>query len=80
MLKDVNDSLADAHRLVRLLAPIQAKVNLIGFNAHEGTRFLPSSHDQIMAFRQVVPCNHFQGLQLSRECSNLVYVCNTFVR
>ncbi len=51
MLEGVNDTLADAHRLVGLLQPIQAKINLIGFNAHEGTRFRPSSHDQIMAFR-----------------------------
>ena len=33
MLKDVNDSDADAHELVRLLKDIPAKVNLIPFNA-----------------------------------------------
>jgi len=59
MLKEVNDTLEDAHRLALLLDPIQCKINLIGFNAHEGTRFLPSSREQILEFRWVVvsgPC------------------------
>ena len=38
MLKGVNDSLADAKALVRLLAGIPAKINLIPFNPWPGTR------------------------------------------
>ena len=38
MLKGVNDSLADARELVRLLAGIPAKINLIPFNPWPGTR------------------------------------------
>ena len=37
MLKGVNDSLADARALVRLLAGIPAKINLIPFNPWPGT-------------------------------------------
>ena len=37
MLKGVNDSLADAKALVRLLAGIPAKINLIPFNPWPGT-------------------------------------------
>ena len=37
MLKGVNDSLADARELVRLLAGIPAKINLIPFNPWPGT-------------------------------------------
>lgn len=51
MLKGVNDLLEDAERLVTLLDEIECKINLIGFNAHEGTRFVPSPEHQILAFR-----------------------------
>jgi 23S rRNA (adenine2503-C2)-methyltransferase len=36
LLKDVNDSVEDAHRLVKLLRPIKSKINLIPFNSYEG--------------------------------------------
>lgn len=51
MLKGVNDSLQDASRLVALLEAIECKINLIGFNAHEGTKFLPTPEQQILDFR-----------------------------
>lgn len=55
MLRDVNDSLEDAHRLAALLEPVECKVNLIVFNPHLGTRFLPSQPEQVLAFRQASP-------------------------
>ena len=51
MLRDVNDTLEDAHRLVVLLERVECKINLIGFNAHSGTRFIPSLPEQVLAFR-----------------------------
>ena len=51
MLQGINDSLEDAHRLTQLLQPIQCKVNLIAFNAHEGTRFQPSGREAMLGFR-----------------------------
>ncbi len=51
MLRGINDTLEDAHRLLQLLQPIQCKVNLIAFNAHQGTRFRPSKGDQMLSFR-----------------------------
>src|SRR3546814_17583697 len=39
MLKGVNDSEADARRLIRLLKDIPAKVNLIPFNPWPGSFF-----------------------------------------
>ena len=43
MLKDVNDSVADAKELVRLLGGLPAKVNLIPFNPWPGSRFETST-------------------------------------
>ena len=54
MLKGVNDSLADAKALVRLLAGIPAKINLIPFNPWPGTAYECSDWDRIEQFSQVV--------------------------
>ena len=54
MLKDVNDSIADAKALVQLLKGIPAKINLIPFNPWPGTRYECSDWDQIEKFSQVV--------------------------
>jgi 23S rRNA (adenine2503-C2)-methyltransferase len=54
MLKDVNDSLAEARELVRLLKGIPAKINLIPFNPWPGSRYECSDWEQIEAFSEVV--------------------------
>ncbi len=54
MLKGVNDSVADAHALVKLIAGIPAKVNLIPFNAWPGAPFECSSNNQIAKFAAIV--------------------------
>jgi 23S rRNA (adenine2503-C2)-methyltransferase len=54
MLKGVNDSPGDARELVRLLAGIPAKVNLIPFNPWPGAPYECSSHAAIKAFSDIV--------------------------
>jgi 23S rRNA (adenine2503-C2)-methyltransferase len=54
MLKGINDSLADARQLVRLLEGIPAKINLIPFNPWPGARYECSDWDQIEKFSEVV--------------------------
>ena len=54
MLKGVNDSIADAKELVRLLAKIPAKINLIPFNPWPGAPFECSDWEQIEKFGEVV--------------------------
>jgi 23S rRNA (adenine2503-C2)-methyltransferase len=54
MLKDINDSDADARELVRLLAGIPAKINLIPFNPWPGTRYTCSDWDRIERFSDIV--------------------------
>jgi len=54
MLKDVNDSLADAKALVRLLSGIPAKINLIPFNPWPGSRYECSDWDRIEQFSEIV--------------------------
>jgi len=54
MLKDVNDSAEDAHKLVALLKGIPAKINLIPFNPWPGTNYQCSDWEQIERFADIV--------------------------
>ncbi len=54
LMKGVNDTEADAQRLVKLLAPIKAKVNLIPFNEHEKSKFKRPSKIEISDFLQIL--------------------------
>ena len=54
MLKGVNDSLAEARALVRLLAGIPAKINLIPFNPWPNSQYECSDWETIERFADVV--------------------------
>ena len=54
MLKDINDSDADAHRLVDLIKGIPAKVNLIPFNPWPGAPYERSTNNRIRAFSEII--------------------------
>jgi 23S rRNA (adenine2503-C2)-methyltransferase len=54
MLKGVNDSLAEARALVKLLRGVPAKINLIPFNPWPGSQYECSDWGQIEKFSQVV--------------------------
>jgi 23S rRNA (adenine2503-C2)-methyltransferase len=54
MLKGVNDSDADARRLVKLISGIPAKINLIPFNEWPGAPYERSDWDRIQAFADIV--------------------------
>jgi 23S rRNA (adenine2503-C2)-methyltransferase len=54
MLKDVNDSPADARALVKLIKDIPAKVNLIPFNPWPGAPFERSTNEAISKFAAIV--------------------------
>ncbi|APG48883.1 23S rRNA (adenine(2503)-C(2))-methyltransferase RlmN [Phaeobacter porticola] len=54
MLNGVNDSDEDAHRLVKLIDGIPAKVNLIPFNEWPGSPYTRSSNNRIHAFANII--------------------------
>lgn len=78
MLKGVNDSIADAKALVRLLAKIPAKINLIPFNPWPGAPYECSDWDQIERFAEVVnragyasPVRSPRGRDIMAACGQL---------
>jgi 23S rRNA (adenine2503-C2)-methyltransferase len=54
MLKGVNDSMADAKALVKMLKGIPAKINLIPFNPWPGSKYECSDWDQIEQFSEYI--------------------------
>ena len=54
MLKDVNDSDADARRLVKLIQGIPAKINLIPFNEWPGAPYQRSDWKRIREFSDII--------------------------
>jgi len=78
MLKGINDSVADAKELVRLLAKIPAKINLIPFNPWPGAPFECSDWEQIEKFAEVVnragyasPVRNPRGRDIMAACGQL---------
>jgi len=78
MLKGVNDSQADARELVRLIAGIPAKVNLIPFNPWPGSPFETSSNSAIDRFARIVmgagfasPVRSPRGRDILAACGQL---------
>lgn len=78
MLKDVNDSLADARALVKLVAGIPAKINLIPFNAWPGAPYECSDWSQIEKFAEIVnragyasPVRTPRGRDIMAACGQL---------
>jgi 23S rRNA (adenine2503-C2)-methyltransferase len=78
MLKGVNDSVAEARELVRLLAGIPAKINLIPFNPWPGAPYECSDWEQIERFAEVVnragyasPIRTPRGRDIMAACGQL---------
>ncbi|XP_050205090.1 uncharacterized protein LOC126655129 [Mercurialis annua] len=54
MLAGVNDSYEDAKRLINLVQGIPCKINLIQFNPHCGSQFMPTSREKMIEFRNIL--------------------------
>ncbi|MGF1509352.1 MAG: 23S rRNA (adenine(2503)-C(2))-methyltransferase RlmN [Myxococcota bacterium] len=78
LLKDINDSDADARRLVRLLKGLRCKVNLIPFNEHPYVPFRRPSLGRVQRFQDLVSASGLsvfvrtpRGDDISAACGQL---------
>jgi 23S rRNA (adenine2503-C2)-methyltransferase len=77
LLKGVNDTDADARRVVQLLAHMNAKVNLIALNPGPGIAFETPDPERVHAFQAIVrramPCfiRKPRGLDIYAACGQL---------
>ncbi len=77
LLKDFNDSEADARRVVRLLANLNCKVNVIALNPGPGIPFETPSPERVDSFMNIIrrslPCflRKPRGLDIYAACGQL---------
>ena len=78
VMKDINDDIKSAKKLVKLLHGIKAKVNLIFFNPHDGSEFQRPEVRDVIAFQEYlikhgVLCTirESKGLDISAACGQL---------
>ena len=78
MLKGINDSLSEAKDLVRLLAGIPSKINLIPFNSWPGAPYECSDWDTIESFAEILrragfasPVRKPRGRDIFAACGQL---------
>jgi 23S rRNA (adenine2503-C2)-methyltransferase len=85
LLKDVNDSDADAKRVVRLVAHLNCKVNLIALNPGPGIPFETPDPERVGSFqaivRKAVPCfiRKPRGRDIFAACGQLKRVASDLV-
>ena len=78
MLDGINDSDADARRLIKLIDGIPAKINLIPFNEWPGAPYKRSSNNRIRAFADIIynagyasPIRKPRGEDIMAACGQL---------
>ncbi len=78
VIKDVNDDISAAKKLLKLLSGIKAKVNLIYFNAYEDSPFQTPSRKSMIEFQeyltkrgQLCTIRESKGLDISAACGQL---------
>ena len=78
VIKNKNDDLQSAKKLVKLLAGIKAKVNLIYFNPYEGSDYMRPSHADMLAFQEYLvqhgllcTIRDSKGIDISAACGQL---------
>ena len=78
ILKNINDSDADAKRLVKLIAGIPAKINLIPFNPWPDSPYERSTKKRIEAFAKIInragyasPVRYPRGEDIMAACGQL---------
>jgi 23S rRNA (adenine2503-C2)-methyltransferase len=77
LLKDVNDTDADARRVAKMLANINCKVNLIALNPGPGIPFETPLPERVASFQEIVrrsvPCfvRRPRGLDIYAACGQL---------
>lgn len=75
MLAGVNDSLADARALGKLLRGLKCKVNLIPFNEHAGSKYRRPSHDAVNDFKDTLADMGYAAFIRDSRGSDILAAC-----
>ncbi|TAN40621.1 MAG: 23S rRNA (adenine(2503)-C(2))-methyltransferase RlmN [Nitrospirae bacterium] len=75
LLKGVNDSVEDAHRLVKLLKGVPSKVNLIPFNTFAGCEFESPPEKTVRSFQEVLAAANLTVLVRKSKGQDILAAC-----
>jgi len=75
LLKDINDSDADARRLAILLSGIRSKINLIPFNGYEGAAYQTPSEERVTAFQNYLIQKKFSAFIRKNRGTDILGAC-----
>ena len=75
MLNGINDSTADARRLITLLKGIPSKVNLIPFNPYRGCVFGRPSDETVFTFQKILLDAHMTALIRKSKGQDILGAC-----
>jgi len=75
LIGGINDTPADAKRLVRLLHGIKAKVNLIPYNEHEGAPYKSPEKEAIEAFQTYLLERNIVAIRRSSKGQDISAAC-----
>lgn len=78
LIKDVNDSDEDAHRLSKLLRSIPCKINLLAYNENPFVDFKRPSEARVLSFQNILIRDHYtttyrksRGRDIAAACGQL---------
>ncbi len=78
VIKNKNDDIASAQKLIKMLNGIKAKVNLIYFNPYEGTSYQRPTRESMIKFQEyllskglICTIRESKGLDISAACGQL---------
>ena len=75
LIQGVNDTMADAKMLVKLLSPLKAKVNLIPFNGHDKSPFKRPDARQIQSFLQYLLDRNMTAIIRKSKGDDILAAC-----
>ncbi|MFH2098922.1 MAG: 23S rRNA (adenine(2503)-C(2))-methyltransferase RlmN [Pseudomonadota bacterium] len=75
LLAGVNDSLAEARELARMLSPRRAKINLIPFNPHDRAPYDRPDEAAVLAFQQVLLKANFTAVIRQSKGADIAAAC-----
>lgn len=75
LIKGINDSDEDARNLAEGLKGIQAKINLIPLNPHQGTPMSPPSMERIRQFQDILLRRYYTAIIRKSRGSDILAAC-----
>lgn len=75
LIKGVNDTPGHARQLVRLLAPVRAKVNLIACNPHPGCDMAAPDPETVQTFVRILLDSHMTAILRKSKGADILAAC-----